>query len=222
VASKIEQRIFSGVAIRAAADFTLTGIAAPYNTWSSDLGGFREQIRPGAFARALREKQDTKCLFNHDPNYVYGRVKNGTLTLRDTDAGLGFTCQLDKKNSRHQDLYSSVQRGDVDACSFAFQLDPGGDEWNGARNQRTLIDIAKLYDVSAVCNPAYPQGTTVAARSAQYVASTDWRSKHMAALAKLAPVIAADKAALAADYISPARQQYLDMLAETRAEGWDV
>jgi len=201
VTHKIEQRTFSGVQLRAAADFTLQGIAAPYNTWSGDLGGFKEQIRPGAFARALREKQDVKCLFNHDADYVYGRVKNGTLTLRDTAAGLAFTNQLDKKNSRHQALYASVERGDVDECSFAFQLNPGGDVWNDARTQRTLIDIAKLYDVSVVCYPAYTTGTSVDARqlrsAAQYVAPQDWRSKHMAALAKLELEIANDKFAAA-------------------------
>ena len=221
-----EQRIFSGAQVRTASDFTLQGIAAAYNTWSGDLGGFKEQIRSGAFARALREKQDVKALLNHDPNFVYGRVKNSTLTLTDTSAGLAFHVQLDKRSQKHQELYALVDRGDIDACSFAFFAGPGGDTWSADGTQRTLTNIERLFDVSVVCYPAYPTGTSVAARNlrsaGRYVLTADWREKHAAALARLAPVIAADKAALAADTTTSARQQYLDQLAETRAEGWDV
>ena len=211
MATKFERRNFTGVAVRATADFKLEGIAAPYSTLSGDLGGFREQIRPGAFARALRQKQEVKCLMNHDPNYVYGRVKNGTLTLRDTAAGLGFTNQLDKNNSKHRDLYSAVQRGDLDQCSFAFSVVPGGETWS--QGIRTLTDV-DLFDISVVCYPAYTQGTSVAARNqrsaAQYTATPDWRSKHNAALARLAPVIAADAEELAHERRMEEFQRWLD------------
>jgi phage head maturation protease len=42
---------------------------------------FREVIKPGAFTRALKEKQDVRCLINHDDNLVLGRTKSGTLKL---------------------------------------------------------------------------------------------------------------------------------------------
>jgi HK97 family phage prohead protease len=227
--AKIETRIFAGVQVRAAADaaFTLEGIAASYNMPSKPISGgpagsFTEYVAPSAFKRSLRNKADVKALFNHNANVVLGRVKNGTLTLTDTPAGLAFRCQLNPAMQSHRDLYSSVKRGDISECSFAFAVPEGGDKWSADYTKRTLTDV-DLIDVSVVTNPAYGgDATSVAARSAQYVATQDWQARHAAALAKLAPVIAADKAALAADYISPARQQYLDMVAEARSEGWDI
>jgi HK97 family phage prohead protease len=171
--TKIETRSF---AMRAAGadDFSLEGIAASYDKESNDLGGFREVIAPGAFKRTLKESHDVKCLFNHDANVVLGRLKNGTLTLRDTRAGLAFRCQLDRNNTQHQNVYASVKRGDTDECSFAFNLpSKDSDSWDEVRDakgvlkymRRTLRDV-NLFDVSVVTNPAYPQGTAVGARTA--------------------------------------------------------
>jgi HK97 family phage prohead protease len=229
--AKIETRIFSGVQVRAAAGaaFTLEGIAASYNMPSKPIPGgggtFTEYIAPGAFKRSLRNKADVKCLFNHSVNFVLGRVRNGTLTLQDTPTGLAFRCQLNQKMQSHQDLYASVKRGDISECSFAFSVAPDGQKWSADYSKRTLTDV-DLFDVSVVADPAYGgDATSVDARqlrSAQYVATQDWRAKHAAALARLAPLIAADKAALAADTTTSARQQYLDELAAARAEGWDI
>lgn len=230
---QIETRTFSGVQVRAAAGeaFTLEGIAASYNMPSKPIpgspagGSFTEYIAPGAFKRSLRNKADVKALVNHDPMQILGRVKNGTLTLTDTEAGLAFRVQLNPKSQAHTDLYRNVQTGLMDECSFAFSVAPDGQKWSKDYSKRTLTDVT-LFDVSVVTDPAYGgNATTVAARqlrSAQYAATQDWRQRHAAALAKLAPIIAADKAALAADTTTSARQAYLDELAEARAEGWDV
>lgn len=215
-----EQRIFSHVQVRAAAgsDFALVGVAASYDTPSNPIpggpaGNFVETIQRGAFTRSLRNKVDVKALVNHDPNQVLGRVKNGTLQLTDTDAGLAFRVQLDPKNQGHQNLYASVRRGDIDECSFAFTVPQGGDKWSRDYQQRTLVDV-DLWDVSAVTVPAYGSGTHVQARnlrSGKYtVAQQDWHSRALAALAKLTPIVEADRAALAAERGMSARQQFLD------------
>src|SRR5579872_7190621 len=101
MANKIETRTFSGVQVRAAAGeaFVLEGMAASYNMPSKPIpggpnGSFTEYVAPSAFKRALRNKADVKCLFNHSANVVLGRTKSGTLTLTDTPAGLAFRCQL--------------------------------------------------------------------------------------------------------------------------------
>ena len=49
---------------------TIVGYAAVFNTFSEDLGGFREIVRPGAFTAALSEGQDVRGLFNHDPAQI--------------------------------------------------------------------------------------------------------------------------------------------------------
>jgi HK97 family phage prohead protease len=150
---------------------TLRGMAATYNTVSKDLGGFREVIKPGAFAKVLASNPDVRCLFNHDASRVLGRCANGTLQLRDTPEGLAFSCKLDPNNSQHRDLYSSIKRGDIDACSFAFKLEDGDDDYSvdhdeegRAFNKRTIRNFSHVYDVSVVTHPAY-DGTSVGARA---------------------------------------------------------
>lgn len=153
--------------------FQISGIAAAYNTLSQNLGGFKEKIAPGAFARSLREKADVKCLLNHDPSLLLGRTKSGTLVLSDSPQGLRFVCQLDRTNSDHVNTYSAVKRGDFSECSFAFTVPAGGDSWDDSDKPdlavyaiRTLRDV-NLMDVSCVAYPAYAQGTSASARAAQ-------------------------------------------------------
>jgi len=98
----------------------LSGYAAKYNSKSTDLGGFREQIAPGAFDKALRENADVRALKNHDANYVLGRTKSGTLRLSTDSVGLRFTVDL-PPTQYAMDLHTAVKRGDMDQCSFAFK-----------------------------------------------------------------------------------------------------
>jgi HK97 family phage prohead protease len=159
-------------ALRAApnsADFKLEGTACSYNSLSKDLGGFVERIAPGAFGRSLANKsQDVVCTFNHNNDIILGRLQNHTLTLKDSPYSLDFSCQLDPNQTTHRDLYSSVKRGDISECSFAFAVDNGagaGEKFdtiqagNGQTTLRTIL-AAHLFDVSAVTNPAYGNGAT--------------------------------------------------------------
>jgi len=71
----------------------IVGYAAVYNRLSLDLGGFREEIMPGAFDRILnrqRGKADVVALFNHDSNIVLGRTSSGTLELSSDEKGLRY------------------------------------------------------------------------------------------------------------------------------------
>jgi hypothetical protein len=133
----------------------IQGHAAVFNQWSEDLGGFREKIRPGAFKKTLKEA-DVRALFNHDANYVLGRNKSGTLTLSEDDTGLAI--DIDPPDTTWaNDLKVSMQRGDVNQMSFGFQTVK--DEWNNEDKtniERELVEV-KLFDVSVVTYPAYPQ-----------------------------------------------------------------
>lgn len=141
-----------------------SGYAAEFNVFS-EVFGFREQVAPGAFAASL-EADDIRCLFNHDPNYVLGRNRAETLRLSEDERGLAF--EVDGPDAQWvRDLHKSVQRGDVNQCSFAFEV--VRDQWRTVDGieERTLLEL-KLSDVSIVTYPAYP--TTVAeARSAKDV-----------------------------------------------------
>ena len=165
-----ERRIFSSelaIETREAKDGggkKLRGHAAVFNKLSGNLGGFREQIAPGAFDGVLDD--DVRALFNHDSNHVLGRSSAGTLKLGVDKTGLRYTVDLpDTQVGR--DLAISVERGDIKESSFAFRVAPDGDTWEedeDGRIIRTITQFQELMDVSPVTYPAYPDAT-VAMRS---------------------------------------------------------
>lgn len=139
----------------------IEGYAAVYNEPSEDLGGFIEVIEPGAFSKAVG-RDDVRALFNHDANYVLGRNRAGTLALSDDEKGLKVSI-TPPSTQWANDLMLSMRRGDVDQMSFAFGV--FDEEWETESDypKRTVKDV-KLYDVSVVTYPAYPQ-TSAAVRS---------------------------------------------------------
>lgn len=169
ISDEIERRTvtFDGLRIERRADGDdgsgpgrLVGHAAVFDSPSVDLGGFRERILPGAFAATI-VNDDIRALFNHDPNHVLGRNTAGTLKLAEDDTGLQMAVDLpDTQVAR--DLVVSIERGDVTQQSFGFQTI--SDEWSMVDGEevRTLKAV-KLFDVSPVTFPAYPQ-TDIALR----------------------------------------------------------
>jgi len=147
----------------------IEGYAAVFNEETVIGDWFREVIRPGAFKRAISEKQDVRALWNHDANYVLGRTKSGTLKLSEDKRGLKI--QIDPPDTQSaRDLVESIRRGDVDQMSFAFIASE--EKWpkNSKADEdklplRELIDL-DLYDVSPVTYPAY-EATSVGVRSAE-------------------------------------------------------
>lgn len=127
--------------------------------------GATESIAPGAFAGALGG--DVRALTNHDTTLVLGRTKAGTLELREDGHGLWGRVKINRKDSDAMNLYRRVQRGDVDQCSFGFDIgkeepavnDDGSVHW-------TIKEVSVLYEVTVATFPAYDE-TSVAARSAQ-------------------------------------------------------
>ena len=136
---------------------------------------FVEVIRRGAFTRALASSQDVRCLWNHEAEAPLGRTASGTLTLREDETGLFFSCLL-PDTSLGRDVVELVRRGDVNQASFAFRAVQ--DRWSGSGSTgyvRELLDC-DLFDVSAVTYPAYQQ-TSVAVRSVRVPATlTNQRS----------------------------------------------
>jgi uncharacterized protein len=171
--NKLERRMYSAQFRTAKEDgqpTKLVGYCAVFNQ-PADLGYFTEVIKPGAFTRTLQEGCDVRALFNHDPNYVLGRSKDGgktgTLSLAEDQTGLRFEINMpDTQVAR--DLMTLVERGDVDQCSFAFCIRE--QNWNAQTDAdgntteiREILDV-DLSDASVVTYPAYPT-TSVEARS---------------------------------------------------------
>ncbi len=155
--SDIERKFFtSKVTVEKRDDgaITIKGHAAVFDSLSENLGGFREQIKKGAFDDVMMD--DVRALFNHDSNLILGRSKSGTLRLGQDDAGLSYEVDIpDTQVGR--DLTVSMGRGDIDQSSFAFVVEE--DDWQEdeeGRVIRTILKVKRLYDVSPVTYPAYP------------------------------------------------------------------
>ena len=210
--------------------FQLVGYAALFNSPSKNLGGFVETIAPGAFDRALREKQVVRFTFNHSLDAVLARSDNGSLALSTDSKGLRFVAQLNQNIQQHRDIFEACKAGLYNECSFAFTVAPNGQTWSTDGTQRTLTDL-DLADVSLVGVPAY-EGTSASARSA--AASTndllaralampgDWaRQEKARALAaeiqadKIAEIAQGNAAAVAA---AKAEHEELDGLRDALAK----
>jgi len=137
----------------------ITGYAAVFNTWA-DIGGmFRESIKPGTFAKTIKEN-DIRALMNHDENYVLGRNKARTLKLREDSKGLAI--EIDPvPTTWAKDLMVSMRRGDINQMSFGFDVNKSEPDYE--KKERVLVDVT-LYDVSIVTFAAYPT-TTAEVRS---------------------------------------------------------
>lgn len=143
----------------------IEGYFAVFNSNYEIYPGITESIAPGAFASAL--SGDVRALTNHDTTLVLGRNRAGTLELREDSVGLWGRIRLNPQDGDAMNLYARVQRGDVDQCSFGFEiadekvefLDDGSAHW-------TILRVDPLYEVTVATFPAY-QETSVAARTAQ-------------------------------------------------------
>lgn len=167
---------------------SIAGVTAIFRGESEDLGGFTEVIEPGAFDEAVLVS-DVRALYNHDPNFILGRLASGTLELEVREDGLHY--RVPKLPESRRDVFEAIQRGDVTGNSFAFTVDR--DRWEERDNKplRVIEKIRQLYDVGPVVYPAYSQ-TVVSARALNKAqnAGADlseyWR-RHYAQFAKVAP-----------------------------------
>ena len=132
---------------------TIVGHAAVFNKLSENLGGFQERINKGAFDDVLGD--DVRAFFNHDPNHLLARSSSGTLRLSTDEEGLRYEFDVPDTTSG-RDLLVSMKRGDITQSSFAFTVED--DVWNqeNGMNIRTIKKVKRLYDVSPVSIPAYP------------------------------------------------------------------
>lgn len=161
----------------------LSGYAAVFNSRSENLGGFVEQIAPGAFAETLRTA-DVRLLLNHD-GLPLARTKSGTLTLSEDARGLKFAADLEPADPDVQRLVPKMRRGDLNQMSFAFQTEIDEWDWSAKPPVRTLKQV-RLFEVSVVTFPAYAR-TSAKVRSlvadAERTAETDAETALAAAVA---------------------------------------
>lgn len=151
-------------------EMRISGYAAVYNSFSRDMGGMKEIIKPGAFDKSLDEvrngKREVVARFNHQGGFnLLASTKNGSLELRSDSKGLHYDARL-LQTQASKDAYSMIQSGLISGSSFAFNVtDIGGEHWTSNKGEtiRELRSV-NLVDV-APCEEAAYEAATVQTRS---------------------------------------------------------
>lgn len=151
--------------IRATKDEENSGIiegrAIVYDS-QTDLGWFDEIIAAGALKNT--NLKDVRFLVNHNTDMIplarsRNNNENSTMQLIVDEKGLKIRVKLDlENNSEARNLYSAIERGDISGMSFMFTV--RGETWEDEDTdhpKRTITDIDRVFEVSAVTFPAYEE-----------------------------------------------------------------
>lgn len=142
----------------------ISGYFIVFDTETELYPGVREEVSPDALVGV--DLSDVKALIDHDTAKVLGRTKANTLSLSVDSKGLYGEIIVNESDQEAMNLYSRVQRGDVDQCSFGFEILNEEMIQNSDGTVKFIIKSINLYEVSVVTFPAY-QETAVEARSKQ-------------------------------------------------------
>lgn len=158
-----------GVDLRTRADEqsdkkVIEGYFSVFNSETELFPGVYEEIAPGAFDNTL--SNDIRALINHDTAYVLGRNKSNTLDLKVDSRGLWGSIEINENDSDAVNLYERVKRGDVDSCSFGFNILKEDTDYRDDGSIKWTIREIDLHEVSIVTFPAYDD-TSVQARMKQ-------------------------------------------------------
>lgn len=132
-----------------------------YELWE----GATETISTGAFSETL--DRDIRALIDHESRLVLGRTLAGTLELREDETGLWGRIHINQNDQDAMNLYERVRRGDVNQCSFGFDILDEETKTLEDGNIQWIIHKVRLYEVSVVTFPAY-EDTSVIARKRDY------------------------------------------------------
>ena len=137
----------------------ITGMPIVYNS-KTNMGYYDEIIQSGALDGAIL--RDVRFLVNHDTSMIplarsRNNNENSTMQMIVDGSGMSIRVNLDVENNpTAAELYSAVERRDIDGMSFMFDID--GEEWSDMETDhptRTITKIANVYEVSAATFPAY-------------------------------------------------------------------
>lgn len=158
------------------AEKRIEGYFAVFNSNYDIAPGMSESIAPGSFSNTLNG--DIKALIDHETMYVLGRNQAGTLELREMKHGLWGSILINPNDQDAMNLYARVERGDVNQCSFGFDILEEDTIFNKDGSVHWTIKAVKLYEVSVCTFPAYDE-TSVKARQNDYKKITTERQNEI-------------------------------------------
>lgn len=145
-------------------DMYIEGYFAVFNRETELWPGAYEEIAPGAFDETLGN--DIRALINHDTTLVIGRNKANTLEIKVDSHGLWGRIKINPKDTDAVNCYVRVERGDVDQCSFGFNILEEKTDWRDDGTVKWTMTKLDLHEVSVCTFPAY-EDTGVQARHAE-------------------------------------------------------
>lgn len=145
-------------------EMKISGYFVVFNSETELFENCYEEISDKAFANI--DLTDIRALADHDTAKVLGRTKSNTLKLSVDDKGLYGEITINKNDTEAVNLYERVKRGDIDQCSFGFNILNETVEQRADGTTKWTITEIELFEVSVVTFPAYAD-TAVEARSAQ-------------------------------------------------------
>lgn len=158
------------VPLHPAGEKTVEGYATtfnePYLLFRVENIEFWEQVDRNAFDKC--DMSDVIMQYDHEGR-VFARNKNGTLDLTPDDHGLKTVADLGG-TALGSEIYNEIAGGYTDKMSFGFITRKDkreiveNEETGEVKVLRTILEISKLFDVSAVSLPAN-DATSISARS---------------------------------------------------------
>jgi len=146
-------------------EMIIEGYFVVFNSETELWPGAYEEISSEAFNNTL--SNDVRALINHDTSMVLGRNKAGTLELKVDSRGLWGKIKVNPNDTDAVNLYERVKRGDVDQCSFGFQILNEETEYREDGSIKWTIKEVDLFEVSVCTFPAY-EDTGVSARKRDF------------------------------------------------------
>lgn len=145
-------------------NLAIEGYFAVFDSNYEIAPGMSESIAAGAFSNSLAN--DVRALINHDTTLVLGRTKAHTLELREDSHGLWGKIDVNPNDGDAMNLYQRVKRGDVDQCSFGFEIRSEDTDIREDGSVHWTIKDVELFEVSCCTFPAYEE-TNISARAAE-------------------------------------------------------
>lgn len=139
---------------------TIEGHPVVFDATTNIGNYFYERIERSAFDEC--DMTDVLFFINHNENKIplaRSRRNNGnsTMKLEVDEKGLFIKAELDVENNQEaRALHSAIERGDIDGMSFSFRIKE--QRWENLDSDmptRIITKFAKIFEVSAVNNPAY-------------------------------------------------------------------
>ena len=142
----------------------ITGYGVVFDSWSRDLGWFKETVDKKAFDDV--DMGEVVATFNHNFDNVLARSDSDTLEL--TIDSVGVKYRFEAPNTTYgNDLLENVRNGNVKGSSFMFTTLE--QRWTykddeSEIDEREIVKVDRLIELGPVTMPAYPD-TTAAQRS---------------------------------------------------------